>query len=52
MDHVKLPFTMSAAVSAGDAPPDAPLLEQLPPGWVRIPVTIEIMLPSEVVDQL
>ncbi len=48
---VKLPFTMSAAVSAGDLPPDQRLPERLPPGWVRIPITIEVMLPVEVMDR-
>ncbi len=52
MDDVTLPFTMTASVSSGGAAPDAPLPEQLPPGWVRIPVTIEVMLPPEVADRL
>ncbi len=52
MDDVKLPFTMMASVSAGGATPDAPLPDLLPPGWVRLPVTIEIMLPPEVVEHL
>ncbi len=52
MDDVKLPFTMTATVSPGDAAPVAPLSGLLPPGWVRIPVTIEIMLPSELADRL
>ena len=51
MHDVKLPFTMTATVSSGDAP-SVPLPGPLPPGWVRIPVTIEVMLPAEVADQL
>ncbi len=52
MDDVKLPFTMTATVCSGNAPPVAPLPDLLPPEWVRIPVTVEIMLPPEVADRL
>ena len=52
MHDVKLPFAMSASVSTGDTPPVALLPDLLPPGWVRLPVTIEIVLPAEVVDHL
>ena len=52
MDDVKLPFTMTAAVSTADAAADATQQQQpLPPGWVRIPVTIKIMLPMGLVEQ-
>ncbi len=52
MDDVKLPFTMTATVSPGEAAPVAPLSGLLPPEWVRIPVTIEVMLPLELADRL
>ena len=51
MDDVKLPFTMTATVSSGGTAPVAPS-GPLPPGWVRIPVTIEVMLPPELADRL
>ncbi len=52
MADVKLPFTMIATVLSGQAPPVGPVPDLLPPKWVRIPVTVEIMLPPEVADRL
>ncbi len=49
MDVARLPFTMNATVSYGDAPPE-PLPDRLPPGWVRIPVSFQVMLPAEVME--
>ena len=49
LNEARLPFTMNAAVSYGASPPK-PLPDQLPPGWVRIPVSFQIMLPAEVME--
>ena len=49
MDEARLPFTMNATVSYGTSPPE-PLPDRLPPGWVRIPVSFQVMLPAEVME--
>ncbi|MGI4746626.1 MAG: polymorphic toxin type 50 domain-containing protein [Janthinobacterium lividum] len=49
MNEVRLPFTMKATVTYGGAPPE-PLPDQLPPGWVRIPVSFQVTLPAEVME--
>ena len=48
-DEARLPFTMNATVSYGASPPE-PLPDRLPPGWVRIPVSFQVMLPAEVME--
>ncbi len=40
---------MKATVTYGGAPPE-PLPDQLPPGWVRIPVSFQATLPAEVME--
>ena len=48
MDDISLPFTMQATVVHGEPPPSDPLDEgPLPSGWVRIPVSFQITLPTE-----
>ena len=49
MDKARLPFTMKATVTYTDAPPEL-LPDRLPPGWVRIPVSFQVMLPAEVME--
>ncbi len=49
MDKARLPFTMKATVTYTDAPPE-PLPDRLLPGWVRIPVSFQVMLPAEVME--
>ena len=49
MDEARLPFTMNATVSYGTLSPE-PLPDQLLPGWVRIPVSFQVMLPAEVIE--
>ncbi len=46
MNEARLPFTMKATVTYGGAPRE-PLPDQLPPGWVRIPVSFQVTLPAE-----
>lgn len=50
MNEARLPFTMNARVSYGDPPPE-PFSDQLPPGWIRIPVSFQVTLPAEVMEQ-
>ena len=47
LDDARLAFTMNATVSYGTSPPE-PLPNQLPPEWVRIPASFQVMLPAEV----
>lgn len=49
MNEARLPFTMKATVTRGGAPPE-PLPDQLPPGWVRIPVSFQVTLPAEAME--
>ena len=49
MDDIRIPFTMQAAV-APDGPSPDPFEGRLPPGWVRIPVSLRVALPAEVLD--
>ncbi len=49
MNEARLPFTMKATVTYGDSPPE-PLPDQLPPGWVRIPVSFQVTLPAWVME--
>lgn len=49
MDEDRLPFTMKATVTCDDQPPE-PLPDQLQPGWVRMPVAFQVMLPAEVME--
>ncbi len=42
---------MNAIVTYGDPPPRDPLPEPLPPGWVCIPVSFQVMLPAEFMEQ-
>ncbi len=51
VDDVRLPFSMNATVTYGDPPPRGPLPDPLPPGWVRIPVSFQVMLPVEIMQQ-
>ena len=49
MNEARLPFTMKATVTYGGALPE-PLPDQLPPGWVRIPVSFQVTLPAEAME--
>ena len=40
---------MNAKVSYGTSPPEL-LPDRLPPGWVRLPVSFQVMLPAEVME--
>ncbi len=51
VDDVRLPFTMNATVTYGDPPSRDPLPDPLPPGWVRIPISFQVMLPEEIMQQ-
>ena len=50
VDNVRLLFTMKATVTFGGSPPRDPLPDPLPPGWVRIPVPFQVMLPAEIMQ--
>ena len=55
LTNVSLPFRMQAAVTYGD-PPDPvegrPVdLKDLPLGWVRIPISIDVTLTEEILEQ-
>ncbi len=51
MPDIALPFTMDAAIKYGAAPLPASADDPMPPGWVRIPVALQITLPAGFADQ-
>ena len=51
MNEVRLPFTMQATVTRGGPPPE-PIPDPLPPGWVRIPVALQVNLSDAMADHL
>ena len=49
MDGVSSPFTTQATMTRGGPLPE-PIPNPLTPGWVRIPVTVQIRLSEEVAE--
>ena len=51
MNETRLPFTMKATANFDD--PQAEYShDPLPPGWVRLPVSFQITLPSDVMQHV